>query len=477
MHARLFPLVVAFLLPTSAATVVFAQSTGAPADTGGASGGASSGSGGSTGGSAPSGGATGATGGAAAPAPQVLPLYPAPVAPAGPGTVLGGGNVGSTSSSKPKYGDEEDHFDLGPRGGGGGTAYGSENGPVFMNGSTGSGGIHMAGGAVPNTHAVRRGDTLWGICDFYFQNPYQWPRIWSYNPQLQNPHWIYPGDQVRLKGDGIAMNDAGAAPAGNGNTGNQGGLIDRRRQVPNDTIFLRDQGFIDDSSDADWGEITGAPVDKMFLTDTDEIYLRVGGKRDVGLGQELTIFRNVRNVPGGQLVQIQGTVKIDQWNAKDRIARGRITESLDAIERGARIGPVQRKFIVAPPKRNVNDVHAHVIASVHQHVFYGQNQVVFIDQGEKEGLSVGNRLFVIRKGDAWGESLATQGAATRIAIESDSPAEVEKVPTPRDPKRLPEEVVGELRVVAVRDHSAACVVTQSRKEIEVHDDLFARKGY
>ncbi|HEY4393841.1 MAG TPA: LysM peptidoglycan-binding domain-containing protein, partial [Polyangia bacterium] len=98
---------------------------------------------------------------------------------------IGGGNA-TESSSLPITGAQEDTFDFKPGAHGGrGAVHGSENGPVF------SGRVTM-GGEVPNDHTVRRGDTLWGISDFYFKNPYQWPRLWSYNPQIKNPNWIYP---------------------------------------------------------------------------------------------------------------------------------------------------------------------------------------------------------------------------------------------------------------------------------------------
>src|SRR5262249_41651714 len=65
-------------------------------------------------------------------------------------------------------------------------------------------------GPVPELHVVRRGDTLWDICWFYFNDPWQWPRVWSYNPQITNPHWIYPGDLVRLLPRGMfASEDTG----------------------------------------------------------------------------------------------------------------------------------------------------------------------------------------------------------------------------------------------------------------------------
>jgi hypothetical protein len=397
--------------------------------------------------------------------------------PSGPmGKLPPGGGNATGSSSRPRVGDETDSFDINYGGGGGGTAFGGENGPIFTDGGT------RMGGDVPGLHTVRKGDTLWGICDSYFQNPYQWPRIWSYNPQIQNPHWIYPGDQVRLRSGAPLGGGAGAGGAGgnggNGNGGNgQGGFTDRRRQVPNDTVFLRDAGYIDDKSDEDWGELTGAPQDKMFLTDGDDVYVHLGDGHDVKIGQELTIFRPLRNAGSGKIIQIQGAMRVTQYNPQTHIARGTLTESLDVIERGARIGPVGRRFQIVPPVRNDKEIKAHIIASVHPHNFYGQNQVVFIDQGADDGLKVGNRLFIIRRGDAWRRSLATPGASSRISPESEKMPDMEKTPGTGDEKAYPDEVIGELRVVALKAHSATTVVTQSKAELEKDDLAVARKGY
>lgn len=414
----------------------------------------------------------------AAPAPvqqtTVVPIFPGTVAPPPPGQILGGGTVES-SSSRPKAPGETDNFDLLPPSGGGATMFGNDKGPVFLNGARS--GVRVGALRAPDTHIVQKGDTLWDICDHYFENPYQWPRVWSFNPQLQNPHWIYPGDAVRLRPSGISMAPVAGGGGPTAPTGTGPTIVDRRRQVPPDTLFLRDQGFIDDAADENWGEINGSPEDKMFLADTDEVYLRLDPSRNVKIGQELTVYRYTRAVPGGKLIQLQGTVRINDWNKKSGIARATVVETLDAIERGARVGPVGRRFTIVPPLRNDVDVEAEVVASLYPHVFYGQNQLVFVNRGAKEGLKPGNRLHIIRKGDAWGKSLATPNAATRITIESPSPADVEKVPTPRNPKALPEEAIAELRVVFVREHSAACVVTQSEREIETGDIARARKGF
>ena len=50
----------------------------------------------------------------------------------------------------------------------------------------------------PDRYVVVKGDTLWDISAMFLRDPWLWPEVWYVNPQVENPHLIYPGDILTL---------------------------------------------------------------------------------------------------------------------------------------------------------------------------------------------------------------------------------------------------------------------------------------
>ena len=314
-------------------------------------------------------------------------------------------------------------------------------------------------GQTPEQHVVKKGDTLTSLCELYFNDPWCWPQLWAANPHVTNPHWIFPGDVLRL-GAGASAPAARAAAAGTGMrlTSNRKVAFDSK------TVLLRETGFIDIKALAESAKISGSKEEKIMLATGDQAYVSFTKDRPLRAGERYSVFMadtsNPVRAPDtgeilGYLVRVYGDILIDQV-AERNVGRGVLMDLSEPVERGYGVSPKVRLFKQIQPRPARVNLEARVVASFSPSILLAAENFVVISRGAMDGLDVGNRTFVVRRGDGY-----------RPIMEG------WQKPDPRFPK----EVVAELWVMDVRARSAVAWVARSSKELRVGEVAEVRKGH
>jgi hypothetical protein len=311
-------------------------------------------------------------------------------------------------------------------------------------------------GPVPEHHVVRSGDTLWDISWIYYNDPWDWPKLWSYNPTITNPHWIYPGDLVRLypKGEGpvVVYDDDPDSPI-------DGGGVDSPTTVQGG-VTLRQLAYVDREKLKYAARIEGSVEEKEMLSIGDQVYLSYPPDHPPAVGGRYAIYTEKKpvNHPDkkkgkvGSYVRILGELTVVSVK-KDKLARAVIDEANDVIERGQLVGPIQRQYrgdaiAVVPPER---DLQGTIVAMLRNEELIGEGKLVFIDLGKDQKLQRGNPMHIVRRGDA---KPAQGGGTNKIGS---------------DDRDYPSRSIGRCVVVDVGKTASACLVVASDQEFEIGD--------
>lgn len=300
---------------------------------------------------------------------------------------------------------------------------------------------------IPEEYTVEKGDTLWDICDFYFRDSRQWPRVWALNPHVTNPHWIYPGDLLRLRmplppGTPGAKTPAFRVVAG----------VEQARQVS------LNEGFIGVGADPTVGRIDSSKKAQRYLSQDDEVYLKLKEPSRLRIGTEFSVFQPLGEVTHpdtdevlGQKVRMKGVVRVVALG--DDSVTATIISSFSEIERGAPLMSMKNHRLTVQPKQNLIDLSGIVVDALTRKQEQGQFDTVFIDKGAKDGVKIGNRFFLVRRGDG------------RRKLDEDELA------------ALPWEQIGEALVVQTQGTSSTALVTRSAVEIKRGDRAVMERHY
>ncbi|KIQ95945.1 LysM domain-containing protein [Lysobacter sp. A03] len=347
----------------------------------------------------------------------------------------------------------------------------------------------------PDTYVVKKGDTLWDIAGTFLQKPWLWPEIWQANPQVENPHLIYPGDVLSL----AYLNRVTAQPGPR--------QLAPVTGVPLSQIepFLKDLRVVDEIDSLP--HVVGLEEDRLRSAKGQVVYIK--GLPGAVAGQRYAVVR-----PTQRYARLDRTMCCDIFDAADLDNRGRRTIDferhwtnvvvpdhgseilgyelmqqatgtvtrgevggiqastmvLDESGREVRIGdrliPVQAQpydlqFFPHPPRQQFEYGRARVLAVADMLRTGGPRDVVALSVGARDGVDNGTVFSGWRvgsevvdrmsTGSGWDRSEDTFGRNNRV--------------------RLPDEFAGHLMVFRTFDKVSYALVMEGIRPIQVGHEL------
>lgn len=263
----------------------------------------------------------------------------------------------------------------------------------------------------PQSYTVVKGDTLWDISGKFLSEPWKWPEIWQANPQIENPHWIYPGDLLSL----VYVD---GQPRLMLNRGNSHGTVKLSPEVrskpmaeaiptiPLEAInsFLLNNRIVESQADFDNAPyIVGGQGGSVLYGAGQEAFARGNfADQDPAYG----VFRQGKtytNPNSGEFLGINANSvgAVDKRAIDGDIATMLVTRSSEELRRGDRLfvseeRAVNSTFVPSAPKEVVSGIILDVPRGV---TTVGAMDVVTLDRGKRDGLVEGSVLAIYKTGE------------------------------------------------------------------------------
>jgi LysM repeat protein len=307
----------------------------------------------------------------------------------------------------------------------------------------------------PSRYTVKRGDTLWDISNVFLRDPWLWPEIWHVNPQVENPHLIYPGDTLAL------AYGADGAPRVTLEQGGGARLNPRLRSTPADgpiaTVpYAAIAGFLSRPSLLSAEQIKDAPHvltfgdEHMVGGNGEDIFVR---NLDAPIDARYAVVhvgQKLRDPDSGDVLGYEGV-----YAATARVTRqgnpltAKLTDSSRETLRGdvliANDADAPGSFEVRVPTAPID---GSIISVVDDTTLIGTYQIVAVNRGTRHGLAPGHVLAIDKAG-------STTRDTTRGAFSA-------KV-------RLPDERAGTALVFKSYERMSYAIVVGASRAIRVAD--------
>lgn len=254
-------------------------------------------------------------------------------------------------------------------------------------------------------YTVKKGDTLWDISQRFNDTPWQWPDLWRENDQLPNPHWIYPGERIRLhRRSGSHQLETTPVPVSIPQVVAAAPKIGPAPLVQFHYNLMDRVGFIRKPAVTPVGYIDKAIKERDLISAEDQIYIRPPDSQttlNLSPGQRLTVFRtlsptparNSRNVIGTQHYLL-GVVEI--ITNESNYAIGKIIQNYREINPGDPLMAYEAFSEDINVKESTPGVEGTIIAAEEQSRLLGDHVVGFMDKGRVDNIRPG-QIYSIYK--------------------------------------------------------------------------------
>ncbi len=235
-------------------------------------------------------------------------------------------------------------------------------------------------------YTIKKGDTLWDLSQRFSDSPWQWPDLWRENQQIANPHWIYPGNRIRLfrKKDMQRMlkevEETGPQPF----------------QEPPFFIYssIDSVGFIRKVAVEPIGGLIEVRDRKKMISDGDTVYIHTSSGAKMAAGDLCTVYRTFSPLrePGSyREIGIQhymlGVVEILKEEEGYSVAQ--VVRSYRDMQVGDLVMPFAKRSPLIALSDGVVGLEGRLLISEDQTKLMGEAHTAFIDKGEADGVKVG----------------------------------------------------------------------------------------
>jgi hypothetical protein len=329
----------------------------------------------------------------------------------------------------------------------------------------------------PDRYVVQKGDTLWDISSQFLKDPWLWPEIWEVNPQVENPHLIFPGDELYLRfveGEPV-VTVRRRLPGGSAKLSPKIRVSEVDEAIPTIPIDIIQQ-FLTRPRVVSEQEIDQAPyvvsvgIEALIGKPGKKIYAR-------GINGEAvpryTIYRKGEpyvdpdrdnEVLGFEAIQIADAVLEEDGDPATLLVTGAQRELL----RGDRLFPVVEEEILTSfmPRAPAEDTNGQIISVLEGVSQIGQYQVVVLNLGRENGIETGHVMAVYQRGETIEDPFA--GPRNEIPDDRVGPGGLNTGP---ESVTLPDERAGIVMVFRSFNRLSYALVMEATRSIHVYDKV------